>query len=51
MTASKCQRCGSYWSHATGRQEFKMITSFCPNCIAVILPIMGVATMPRRVAS
>ncbi len=50
MTASKCQRCGHYWTHNTGRQDFKIITSFCPNCLPVILPIMGVAAIPRRVA-
>lgn len=51
MTASKCQRCGHYWSHNTGTQVFSLITRFCPDCLARMLPLLDVTPLSRRAAS
>lgn len=49
MNSSPCHRCGRWWSHNAG-PGFSVITRFCPNCIPLMLPLMGVVAMPRRSA-
>ncbi|WAA19764.1 hypothetical protein SEA_SHWETA_43 [Mycobacterium phage Shweta] len=44
MSAAKCRRCGRYWSFMGNPDLFAVITKFCPECIARVLPLMGSAS-------
>lgn len=45
MTATKCQRCMTWWSHHCGYAKFAYITRLCPNCIAASFPRVGLAPL------
>lgn len=41
MNACRCVRCGQYWSFNSGSpDEFKVVTRWCPTCVA-LLPVYG----------
>ena len=48
MMSPRCMRCGQWWTHNAGAQKFTVITTFCPTCIPLVLPVMGVTPMPKR---
>lgn len=52
MTSTKCQRCGNYWSiqHNNPDACFTVINRFCPECVARVIPLMGVTPLRRRIA-
>jgi len=42
INGSRCIRCGQYWAYTSGPlTNFKIITKWCPDCVAVVLPVMG----------
>lgn len=42
MTVSSCIVCGKYWAHNAGPLEnFRIVTRWCPPCLASLLPVMG----------
>jgi hypothetical protein len=50
MMSPRCIRCGKWWTHYAGKQHFAVILTFCPDCIPLVLPVMGVTPLPRRTA-
>jgi hypothetical protein len=46
VTAARCQRCATWWSHQCGEGRFKFITRLCPTCIQM-QPLMGLAPLSR----
>lgn len=43
MTATKCRRCGHYWTFAGNPELFSAISKWCPLCVPKVLPVMGQA--------
>jgi hypothetical protein len=50
MMSPRCIRCGKWWTHNAGKQHFAVITTFCPTCIPLVLPVMGVTPLAGRSA-
>lgn len=48
MTAMKCHRCGKFWTFTGNPDLFAVIAKFCPMCVPVMLPQMGVTPIPQR---
>lgn len=48
MTAVKCAGCKRFWSFALHIEDFRIITKFCPDCVAKTFPIMGGLPELRR---
>ncbi len=49
VTSLKCHRCGLYWSVQTlWPDKFSVITRFCPPCVAVVVPQLGLIPFPKR---
>ena len=50
MTETKCCRCGHVWLHDPDFSgDFRLIYTFCPDCIPLVLPRIWDA--PKAVAS
>lgn len=52
MSAQRCEQCARYWSFTGNPDLFKVISKFCPVCIAakppLSLPALGNSPMLAR---